>query len=97
MRKEEGSGREGEREVKNGEKEGLGSHTSMERHVVVMEEHDEEVGKSRGRTGSESNESSGFSPPCDTNSLMWSSVELLLRMASTKCTCKTQAHASSVV
>ena len=60
----------------------------MERHVVVMEQHDEDVGKSRGRTGSESNESNGLSPPCETNSLMWSSVELLLRMESTKCTYK---------
>ena len=69
----------------------------MERHVVVMEEHAEEVGKSSGRTGSESNESNGFRPPCETNSLMWSSVELLLRIASTKWTCKTQTHASRVV
>ena len=67
-------------------KGGAGNLTRMERHVVVMEEHAEEVGKSRGRTGRESNESSGFSPLWETNSLMWSSVELLLRMASTKCT-----------
>ena len=52
---------------------------------MIAEQADEE-GKSRGRAGRESSRSRGPSPPCWMNSRMWSSVELLLKMASTKCT-----------
>ena len=43
-----------------------------------------EEGKSRGREGRERRRKRGDNPPCEMNSLMWSSVELLLRIESTK-------------
>ena len=61
--------------------------TRMLLQAAVMVAQAVEVGKSRGREGRERSLRSGVSPPWDTNSLMWSSVELLLRMESTKWTC----------
>ena len=58
----------------------------MARQVLVMVQQAEEVGKSRGSAGRERSRSSGEKPPWRLNSWMWSSVELLLKMASTKCT-----------
>ena len=55
-------------------------------HVLVIAEQAEEEGKSRGRAGRERSRSKGPSPPCWINSRIWSSVELLLKMESTKCT-----------
>ena len=46
----------------------------------------DEVGKSRGREGRVRRRRRGERPPCETNSLIWSSVELLLRIESTKLT-----------
>ena len=46
----------------------------------------EEVGKSRGRVGRERMRRRGDNPPWEMNSLIWSSVKLLLRIESTKCT-----------
>ena len=52
--------------------------------AAVRAEQAAEVGKSRGRDGRERRLRRGERPPCEMNSRMWSSVELLLRMASTK-------------
>ena len=55
--------------------------TRMLLQVLVMAEQVGEEGKSSGRAGRESSRSSGARPPWPRNSRMWSSVELLVRMA----------------
>ena len=58
--------------------------TRIDLQTLATERHAGDIGKSMGRLGNWSIFKSGDKPFCLTNSRQWSSVELLLRIASTK-------------
>ena len=63
------------------------SHTNMDLQTLATAWHAGDAGKSTGRLGRPRIPINGSKPFCVTNSRQWSSVELLLRIASTNFIC----------